>query len=95
MILINEILRGDRFWLVLLAFWPAVAVAQDFSGRWDGKLFQKDNPLAYSYSLDLRMDGDLVSGTAASVAPDGAKARFTVAGRWDGQKLFVQELEQL
>jgi len=84
-----------RPFLAFLLLVPSVLTAQDLSGRWTGSLTQEGKQVVYHYEVDLRQDGDVVSGTAWSATDDGGSAaRFLLTGVWQAPKLTLQEVQQ-
>ncbi len=82
--------------LAFLLFAPWFLGSQDLSGRWTGTLTQEGKQTVYRYEVDLRQDGDVVSGTAWPATEDGtASARFLLTGAWQAPRLILQEVQQI
>lgn len=85
--------KTSIFFLLCLPCW---LMAQNFTGRWEGILTQDSPADTFYYQVNLRQDGDAITGTSQSTTRDGQYgARFQLSGYWDGQKLILQELQQL
>ncbi len=82
--------------LSILLFLVPTATGQHFSGRWVGTLTQEGKTGTFAYELDLRQEGETISGTSLSTSPDGnGFARFEITGIWNGKVLTLQELRQI
>lgn len=84
--------RIQFLWFFLL---PWTSLAQDLSGHWSGRLTQQGKSEVFSYEIDIRQNGETISGTSFSTTADGsASARFELTGIWNGKTLVLQELRQ-
>lgn len=74
-----------------------VLAAQDFSGRWEGIIFQEGRKDTFSYVLSLEDSGNnTYQGLATSKKINGSdSAAFQLMAFPDGEGLAIQELEQL
>ncbi len=75
--------------------WGFGAMAQNFSGQWQGFLTQPSKADTFLYQIDLRQVNHSFRGTAYSRSFDGKTVgKFTITGVWDGKQLILQEIEQ-
>jgi hypothetical protein len=69
---------------------------QDLSGDWQGIVWQANSQDTFIYKVQLRQNGEAISGLATSTSKDGSiEAEFVLSGRWSGGVLIMQEVEQL
>lgn len=61
---------------------------------WAGYLTVRGSRDTFRLSLHLTHQGGLISGYSVSLAPDGRRGRFALAGSLEGSVLLLQELEQ-
>lgn len=83
--------------LCLLAVYGSLipVASQSLSGDWAGQLWQADAQDTFVYQIRLEQAGEAVTGTATSTSQDGSmSASFLLSGRWNGQQLQLQEVEQ-
>ncbi|MBK8042919.1 MAG: hypothetical protein IPK21_09785 [Haliscomenobacter sp.] len=84
------------FALLGTLFWPVSLFGQPLMPEhWEGMLTQTGSRDTFRLAIHLRQDGDLVTGQSVSTSPGKKSGRFSIAGRWDGQTLLIQEIEQL
>jgi hypothetical protein len=69
---------------------------QSVTGHWQGVIYQPETDLTYRYALTLHQDGAGVSGRSVVTADSTAeRAEFIVSGTFDGERLRLQEIEQV
>lgn len=94
-------MRALLFRIIGFALLGAISWPSSLSGQsllpeqWEGILTQTGNLDTFHLAIHLRQNGDLVTGTSVSTSPGKKNGRFSIAGRWDGQTLLIQEIEQL
>ncbi|MBK6947737.1 MAG: hypothetical protein IPH16_06390 [Haliscomenobacter sp.] len=77
-------------------FWPSSLSGQPLlPEHWEGMLTQTGTGDTFRLAIHLRQNGDLVTGESVSTSSGKKTGRFSLAGRWDGQTLLIQEIEQL
>lgn len=84
---------------ILLNLFSILAISlfgQELSGDWQGIVWQDGSKDTFMYKVQLRQDGEAVSGLATSTSKDGKiEAEFVLSGRWSAGVLIMQEVEQL
>ncbi len=83
------------FTLETLTWFRPVSGQSVLPERWEGILTQTGGRDTFRLAFQLRQNGDLITGQSVSITPEKKTGRFSIAGRWDGQTLLVQEIEQL
>ena len=83
-----------RFSFILAC--PLVLTAQGLTGLWEGYLYQEGKVDTFFYQLQLEQEGDDLSGTSYSRAPDStSEASFTFTGIVDQEdRVVIQEIIQ-
>lgn len=70
-----------------------LAFSQNIAGYWEGIVEVDGIEGLFNYELKLYQDNQSISGTACS-SNDEMEACFILSGRWDGDLLILQEVEQ-
>ena len=86
------------FWLFLVIVSSTINLrAQvDLSGEWEGILSQEGKDDQFIYRVNIRQTESAVKGTSFSSTDSGdVSAKFNITGLWDGERLVLQEIEQL
>ena len=82
--------------IALLLLLVTQCYAQDLSGIWQGKVWQKDSPDTFRYEIQLQQNGEALAGQAKSQSADGTiSAIFSLSGRATAKQITLQEVEQL
>lgn len=87
-----------RVWvsIIIIGFFNfKIAAGQDFSGLWEGILYQEGKTDTFSYTVKINQSGTALSGTSFSVSPDEhADASFAISGVISNQTIILQEIQQ-
>jgi hypothetical protein len=77
-------------------FFLKIGYSQNLTGVWSGTVIQTGKPGNFLYAIDMKQEGQKVTGTATSSNADGTgSAKFEVGGTFDGKLLVLQEVLQL
>ena len=71
-------------------------MAQEVDGKWIGWLSQDGKKDTFYYEINIAQNGDGISGVAFSSVNQGKfQARFVLSGVKQGEKMVIQEVEQI
>ena len=90
----HKLLVFNAIVLLLLLF--SQCYAQDLSGTWRGKVWQKNSQDTFFYEVALQQNGEALAGQATSKSSDGSiSAAFNISGRASSSQIILQEVEHL